>query len=63
MKEYKQSKLNKIKRGQIRANYDVEKINKILDAGFICYVSYMYDGYPISIPMAYGRDDNKIILH
>ncbi len=63
MKEYNQSKLNKIKRGQIRANYDVQKINEILDAGFICYVSYIYDGYPISIPMAYGRDENKIILH
>lgn len=63
MKEYEKSSLNRIKRGQIRANYDVDKINEILDAGFICYVGYVYDGYPITIPMAYGRDGNKIYLH
>jgi len=63
MKEYSKSKLNRVKRGQNRATYDVEKINSILDAGFIGYVSYIYDGRAISIPMAYGRDDNKIILH
>lgn len=63
MKEYSQSKLNRVKRGQIRATYDVEKINTILDAGFIGFVSYIFEGKAISIPMAYGRLDNKIILH
>ena len=63
MKEYKKSSLNRVKHGLIRANYDVDKINEILDAGFICYVGYVYDGYPISIPMAYGREGNKIYLH
>lgn len=63
MKEYQKSSLNRIKRGQIRATYDVEKINSILDAGFIGYVNYIYDGKPISIPMGYGRNGNKIYLH
>lgn len=63
MQEYSKSKLNRIKRGQIRATYDVEKINTILDAGFIGYVSYIYEGQAISLPMAYGRKDNKIYLH
>jgi nitroimidazol reductase NimA-like FMN-containing flavoprotein (pyridoxamine 5'-phosphate oxidase superfamily) len=63
MKEYQKSSLNRIKRGQIRATYDVERINTILDAGFIAFVNYMYDGKPISIPMGYGRNEDKIYLH
>ena len=63
MKEYQQSKLNRVKRGQNRATYDVEKINSILDAGFLCYVGYIYDGKPITIPMAYTRKDDRIYIH
>ncbi|PWG05204.1 pyridoxamine 5'-phosphate oxidase family protein [Polaribacter aquimarinus] len=63
MKTYEQSKINRIKRGANRATYNVEKINTILDAGFIGYVGYVFDGKAITIPMAYGRMNNKIILH
>ncbi len=63
MKEYQKSSLNRIKRGQNRATYDVEKINAILDAGFIGFVNYIYGGNPISIPMGYGRSEDKIYLH
>ena len=63
MQDYLKSKLNRIKRGQIRATYNVEKINTILDAGFIGYVSYSYEDRAISLPMAYGRQDNKIYFH
>ena len=63
MKEYSKSKLNRVKRGQNRATYNVEKINQILDAGFLCYVGYIYDGKPISIPMAYSRKENKVYIH
>ena len=63
MEEYSKSKLNRVKRGQVRATYDVEKIDTILDAGFIGYVSYVYEDRAITLPMAYGRKDNKIYLH
>ncbi len=63
MREYPKSKLNRVKRGANRAIYDVEKINTILDAGFIGYVSYSYENKAITIPMGYGRLDNKIYLH
>lgn len=63
MKAYQQSKLNRVKRGQNRATYDVEKINTILDAGFLCYVGYIYDDKPITIPMAYARREDKIYIH
>lgn len=63
MKEYSKSKLNRVKRGKDRATYDVEKINTILDAGFLCYVGYVYNGKPITIPMAYTRNEDKIYIH
>ena len=63
MNEYQKSKLNRVKRGANRATYDVAKINAILDAGFIGYVSYVFQGKAIAIPMAYGRLGNKIYLH
>jgi len=62
-REYSKSKLNRVKRGHNRATYDVEKINAIVDAGFIGYVGYVYEGRAITIPMAYGRKDDKIYLH
>lgn len=61
--EHSQSKLNRVKRGAVRATYEKEKINNILDAGFLCYVGYIYEGKPITIPMAYARKDNKIYIH
>ncbi len=63
MQEYTKSSLNRVKRGQNRATYDKDLINTILDAGFICYVSYIYNEKAITIPMAYGRKGNKIYLH
>ena len=63
MKEYQKSKLNRVKRGQNRASYDIETIHKILEAGFICFASYIYDGKAISIPMAYGWNGDKLYLH
>ncbi|MGG6231297.1 pyridoxamine 5'-phosphate oxidase family protein [Tenacibaculum sp. SDUM215027] len=63
MNEYQKSKLNRVKRGQKRAVYNVDKINTILDAGFIGFVSFTYEGKAISLPMAYGRKNDKIYLH
>ena len=63
METYQQSKLNRVKRGTNRATYNVEKINSILDASFLCYVGYIYDGKPITIPMAFSRREDKIYIH
>ncbi|MCZ4408528.1 pyridoxamine 5'-phosphate oxidase family protein [Cryomorphaceae bacterium 1068] len=63
MRDYPKSKLNRVKRGQKRATYDVESINGILDAGFIGHVAYVYEGRALNLPMAYGRSENKIYLH
>lgn len=63
MKTYTKTTLNEVKRGSNRALYNVDEINAILDAGFIGFVAYTHDGRSISIPMAYGRINDKIYLH
>lgn len=63
MANYSKSDLNKIKRGPKRATYDKDQINTILDAGFIAHVAYNYNGRAITIPMAFGRQGNHLILH
>ena len=63
MTAYSQSKINRVKRGANIATYDVDQINSILDDGFLCYVGYIYDGMPITIPMAYSRREDKIYIH
>lgn len=63
MKEFKKDSRNKVRRGAIRATYEVDQVNAILDAGFVGYVSYIFEGNAISLPMAYGRSGDKIYLH
>lgn len=63
MTEYEKTNLNRLKRGQNRAVYDTETIDKILEDNFLCYVGYVYDGYPITIPMAYGKKGSTLYLH
>lgn len=63
MSDYSKESLNKVVRGAKRASYDKLKINEMLDAGFIGFVSYVYQGTAISIPMAYSRIGECIYLH
>lgn len=63
MKEFSKSELNTVKRGANRATYNVSQIHQILDAGFIGFVGYSFQGKTICLPMAYGRIDDKIYLH
>jgi uncharacterized protein len=47
-----------------RAAYDRETIDAILDEGFVCHVGLCTGaGYPVVIPLAYGRDDDTVYLH
>lgn len=63
MSKYPQSKLNRVKRGQPRANYDVETIHQIIADGYLCYVGYIHDNQTITIPMAYAFVNDKLYLH
>ncbi len=63
MSEYKKSELNKVVRGSKRASYNIEEINEILDAKFLCNIGYVYENKAIVLPTAYARKDNTIYIH
>lgn len=46
-----------------RAHYDRATIHAILDAGKVCHVGVVIDGQPMVIPMGYGRDGERLLLH
>jgi nitroimidazol reductase NimA-like FMN-containing flavoprotein (pyridoxamine 5'-phosphate oxidase superfamily) len=47
-----------------RGLYDRDSINTILDQGIVCHVGIQTDrGFPVVIPLAYGRKDDTVYLH
>jgi uncharacterized protein len=47
-----------------RAAYDRDTIDAILDEGMVCHVGVTTDaGYPVVIPLAYGRVGDDVYLH
>ena len=63
MSEGKPSARNKIVRSPNRAHYDKESLYQVLDAGFLCHVSYLFEGSSVIIPTAYARKDDVIYIH
>ena len=52
-----------VDRAAKRATYDRETVHAILDAGLVCHVGVAVDGQPYVVPMAYGRDGERLLLH
>ena len=47
-----------------RAVYDRQTVNALLDEGLVCHVGLQTDrGFPVVIPLAYGRDGDIVYLH
>lgn len=52
-----------VRRRPDRASYELERIHAVLDEGLVAHVGIAVDGQPYVIPMAYGRDGDRLILH
>lgn len=63
MDRVKPSAKSRVVRGPKRAHYDEKTLYEVLDDGFMCHVSYLYQGSPIIIPTAYARKGNTIYVH
>jgi nitroimidazol reductase NimA-like FMN-containing flavoprotein (pyridoxamine 5'-phosphate oxidase superfamily) len=53
----------RVRRLAERGRYDRATIEAILDEGFIGHVGVVVDGYPVVIPTAYARIDDRLYLH
>lgn len=54
---------SKVKRVPKRGIYDRDKIYELLDKEFMCHVGFVHDGYPVVIPMLFGRKGDSIFIH
>jgi uncharacterized protein len=46
-----------------RGKTDRADLHAILDAGLICHLGVVVDGYPVVLPTGYGRDGDTLYLH
>ena len=63
MDKYPPTSKSKIVRSHKRASYEKKDLYTLLDAGYLCHVSYLFQGSPVIIPTAYGREKNIIYIH
>jgi nitroimidazol reductase NimA-like FMN-containing flavoprotein (pyridoxamine 5'-phosphate oxidase superfamily) len=61
--DFPQTQRTTLKRLPKRGVYDRELVYRILDEGFICYVSFAVDGQPFVIPTGYARVDDQLFIH
>jgi len=61
--ELKKTDATTVRRKTERADYRRESANAILDEALVAHVGFVVDDQPFVIPMAYGRDDHRVILH
>ena len=54
---------SQVRRLPDRAAYDRPTIHAILDEGLVCHVGFVSEGQPFVIPMNYGRDGDRLLLH
>ena len=54
---------SKIKRLPKRGSYDRELIYSILDEALVAHVGFVTDDRPFVIPMAYGREGDRLYIH
>jgi nitroimidazol reductase NimA-like FMN-containing flavoprotein (pyridoxamine 5'-phosphate oxidase superfamily) len=57
------SRRARVKRYRKRGRYDRKTLDAILDAGVMCHVGFIFDGYPVVIPTLYWRDGDHVYWH
>jgi nitroimidazol reductase NimA-like FMN-containing flavoprotein (pyridoxamine 5'-phosphate oxidase superfamily) len=53
----------RLRRLPARGSQDRTLIYQILDEGLVCHVSFVHEGHPVVLPMAYVRVEDHIYLH
>lgn len=46
-----------------RAHYDAATVHAILDTGLVGHLSFVAEGRPMTVPLAYARDGQRLYLH
>jgi nitroimidazol reductase NimA-like FMN-containing flavoprotein (pyridoxamine 5'-phosphate oxidase superfamily) len=54
---------NEVRRKPERGDYNRDAAYAILDEAFLAHVGIALDGEPVVIPMVFGRDGDRLLLH
>ena len=46
-----------------QGSYDRADIDAVLDAGFVCHLGLVMDGWPMVVPTTYARVGDRVVLH
>ncbi|MEI7860504.1 MAG: pyridoxamine 5'-phosphate oxidase family protein [Acidimicrobiales bacterium] len=46
-----------------QGSHGKEGLYAVLDAGFVCHLGLVVDGWPMVVPTTYGRDDDYLLVH
>ena len=63
MADFEPTPRTTLKRLPVRGHYEREKVNRILDEGFVCHVGFVSEGRPVVIPTGYGRKGDQLYIH
>lgn len=63
MSDYDTMAAHRVRQSPARARYDRETVHAILDAGLVAHVAFMSETGPVSLPMFYVRDGERVLVH
>ncbi len=63
MTAYTQTPRTRLRRRHDRGAHDRETVHGVLDAGLMCHVGYVVDGFPHVTPTLYWRDGDRVYWH
>lgn len=53
----------RLRRGAHHGRYDRATVTDVLDAGLVAHLGVVTDDGPVVVPMAYGHDGDRLLLH
>ncbi len=63
MSDYETLAAHRVRQTAARAHYDRETVHAILDEGLVAHVAFLGDAGPVSLPMFYVRDGERVLVH
>jgi hypothetical protein len=60
---YPVTRRNRVRRLPEKGRYDEAEVHAVLDAGLVAHVGFVEGGEPVVIPMLYGREAGRLLLH
>ncbi|MFF4561453.1 pyridoxamine 5'-phosphate oxidase family protein [Streptomyces sp. NPDC001435] len=55
--------LTRHRRLREQGSQDRRELDAILDAGFVCHLGVVVEGWPLVVPTVYGRDERELYVH